>query len=70
MRLGAAAASDPGARLPERVDAVMDSVGAATWGHSLKAAPGGTMVVAVEINGPTALIEDCPSRRASAWAGQ
>jgi NADPH:quinone reductase-like Zn-dependent oxidoreductase len=36
-----------GARFPERVDAVMETVGAATWGHSLKVLrPGGTLVVA------------------------
>jgi NADPH:quinone reductase-like Zn-dependent oxidoreductase len=47
LRLGADAAFEPGARLPERVDAVMDSVGAATWEHSLKVLrKGGTMVVA------------------------
>lgn len=35
-----------GARLPERVDAVMENVGEATWEHSLKALrPGGTVVV-------------------------
>ena len=34
-------------RLPERVDVVLDSVGAATWEHSMKAVrPGGTIVVA------------------------
>jgi NADPH:quinone reductase-like Zn-dependent oxidoreductase len=46
LALGAAAAFEPGARLPERVDAVMESVGAATWAHSLRALrPGGTVVV-------------------------
>jgi NADPH:quinone reductase-like Zn-dependent oxidoreductase len=44
---GAEAAFEPGARLPERVDAVMDSVGTATWDHSLKVLrKGGTLVVA------------------------
>lgn len=44
--LGADATFESGARLPERVDAVMDSVGAATWDHSLKCLrPGGAMVV-------------------------
>jgi NADPH:quinone reductase-like Zn-dependent oxidoreductase len=47
IQRGADAAFEPGARLPERVDAVMDSVGAATWEHSLKVLrKGGTMVVA------------------------
>ena len=33
-------------RLPERVDAVMDSVGAATWSHSINVLkPGGTLVI-------------------------
>lgn len=44
--LGAADAFPTGARLPTRVDAVMDSVGQSTWPHSLKALrKGGTMVV-------------------------
>ncbi|MCI9889720.1 zinc-binding dehydrogenase [Micrococcales bacterium 31B] len=35
-----------GARLPQRVDAVIESVGEATWSHSLKALrPGGCIVV-------------------------
>jgi NADPH:quinone reductase-like Zn-dependent oxidoreductase len=47
VELGADAAFPPGARLPERVDAVMETVGAATWAHSMKAVrPGGTIVVA------------------------
>jgi len=46
LDLGAAAAFEPGARLPERVDAVMETVGEATWPHSLRAVrPGGTVVV-------------------------
>lgn len=46
LGLGAAAAFEPGARLPERVDAVMETVGEATWPHSLRAVrPGGTVVV-------------------------
>ena len=37
---------EPGARLPERVDVVIETVGAATFDHSLKcAAPGGRIVV-------------------------
>jgi NADPH:quinone reductase-like Zn-dependent oxidoreductase len=51
--LGADAAFEPGARLPERVDAVMETVGAATWAHSLKALrPGGTVVVSGATSGP------------------
>lgn len=46
LDLGAHAAVEPGARLPERVDAVLESVGEATWDHSLKVLrPGGTVVV-------------------------
>jgi NADPH:quinone reductase-like Zn-dependent oxidoreductase len=47
VELGADQAFEPGARLPERVDAVLETVGAATWAHSTKAVrPGGTIVVA------------------------
>ncbi|MCK9249965.1 MAG: zinc-binding dehydrogenase [Solirubrobacteraceae bacterium] len=43
---GAAATFEPGTRLPDRVDAVMDSVGAPTWKHSLRSLrKGGVMVV-------------------------
>src|SRR3954451_19141876 len=46
VQLGADHALEPGARLPERVDAVMESVGEATWSHSLKSLkPGGTLVI-------------------------
>jgi NADPH:quinone reductase-like Zn-dependent oxidoreductase len=46
VALGAHAAFESGARLPERVDAVLESVGQATWAHSLRAVrPGGTIVV-------------------------
>jgi NADPH:quinone reductase-like Zn-dependent oxidoreductase len=46
VELGASAAFEPGARLPERVDAVMETTGEATWAHSLRALrPGGTLVV-------------------------
>jgi NADPH:quinone reductase-like Zn-dependent oxidoreductase len=52
-RLGAHAAFDTGARLPERVDAVLETVGAATWSHSLKALkPGGRVVVSGATSGP------------------
>lgn len=47
IELGADQAFEPGARLPERPDAVLETVGAATWAHSLKAVrPGGLIVVA------------------------
>jgi NADPH:quinone reductase-like Zn-dependent oxidoreductase len=46
VKLGAAQAFEAGARLPERVDAVMETVGDATWGHSIRSLkPGGTLVV-------------------------
>ncbi|SDR85696.1 zinc-binding dehydrogenase [Microlunatus soli] len=44
--LGAHAWFPSGERLPERVDAVLESVGAATWSHSINALkPGGTVVI-------------------------
>ncbi|MDO5533343.1 MAG: zinc-binding dehydrogenase [Propionibacteriaceae bacterium] len=44
--LGADEVFEPGARLPERVDLVVETVGEATWSHSLKSLrPGGTIVV-------------------------
>jgi NADPH:quinone reductase-like Zn-dependent oxidoreductase len=40
-------------RLPQRVDAVLETVGEATWEHSLKAlVPGGVIVVAGATSGP------------------
>jgi NADPH:quinone reductase-like Zn-dependent oxidoreductase len=51
--LGADQAFPPGARLPERVDAVMETVGEATWAHSLRALkPGGTVVISGATSGP------------------
>jgi NADPH:quinone reductase-like Zn-dependent oxidoreductase len=53
LELGAADVFEPGARIPQRVDAVMETVGAATWGHSLKALrPGGTVVISGATSGP------------------
>jgi NADPH:quinone reductase-like Zn-dependent oxidoreductase len=52
LELGADAAFESGARLPERVDAVMETVGAATWSHSIKSLrPGGTVVVSGATSG-------------------
>jgi NADPH:quinone reductase-like Zn-dependent oxidoreductase len=46
VELGADQAFESGARLPERVDAVMETIGQATWGHSLRALkPGGMIIV-------------------------
>jgi NADPH:quinone reductase-like Zn-dependent oxidoreductase len=47
VALGAAGAVEPGARLPGRADLVVETVGAATWSHSVRSVrPGGTIVVA------------------------
>jgi NADPH:quinone reductase-like Zn-dependent oxidoreductase len=46
LQLGAGQVFETGARLPERVDAVMETVGQATWAHSLKSLkPGGRVVI-------------------------
>lgn len=53
LELGAHAAFASGARLPERVDAVLETVGAATWAHSVKALkPGGRIVISGATSGP------------------
>ncbi|SFP75773.1 NADPH:quinone reductase [Geodermatophilus dictyosporus] len=45
LDLGAEQAFESGARLPERVDGVMETVGKATWSHSVKSLkPGGVIV--------------------------
>jgi NADPH:quinone reductase-like Zn-dependent oxidoreductase len=45
LDLGAEQAFESGARLPERVDGVMETVGEATWSHSVKSLkPGGVIV--------------------------
>ncbi|MEU1309690.1 zinc-binding dehydrogenase [Streptomyces cinnamoneus] len=52
VELGAEAAFEPGARLPHRVDAVIETVGAATWSHSVKSLkPGGTLVISGATSG-------------------
>lgn len=49
---GARAAIESGDRLPERVDVVIETVGEATWAHSLKCLrPGGTIVIAGATSG-------------------
>jgi NADPH:quinone reductase-like Zn-dependent oxidoreductase len=51
--LGADRTFESGARLPDRVDAVMESVGAATWSHSVNSLrPGGTIVICGATSGP------------------
>ncbi|MGH8893433.1 MAG: zinc-binding dehydrogenase [Actinomycetes bacterium] len=58
VELGANQAFEPGARLPERVDAVMETVGAATWEHSLKSlSQGGTVVVSGATGGHQAMTD-------------
>jgi NADPH:quinone reductase-like Zn-dependent oxidoreductase len=52
LGLGAHEAFEAGARLPERVDAVIETVGEATWAHSLRTLkPGGTIVVSGATSG-------------------
>jgi NADPH:quinone reductase-like Zn-dependent oxidoreductase len=52
LEIGAHAAYESGARLPDRVDAVMETVGAATWTHSLRSLrPGGTVVISGATSG-------------------
>jgi NADPH:quinone reductase-like Zn-dependent oxidoreductase len=53
LEIGAHATYETGARLPDRVDAVMETVGAATWTHSLRSLrPGGTLVISGATSGP------------------
>jgi NADPH:quinone reductase-like Zn-dependent oxidoreductase len=53
-----AVALEPGARLPERVDVVVETVGAATFEHSLKATkPGGRIVVSGATAGHLATVD-------------
>jgi NADPH:quinone reductase-like Zn-dependent oxidoreductase len=52
VKLGADRAFAVGDRLPERVDVVMETVGQATWGHSLRSLkPGGRIVVSGATSG-------------------
>jgi NADPH:quinone reductase-like Zn-dependent oxidoreductase len=52
LELGADQAFPSGTRLPERVDAVLETVGEATWAHSLRALkPGGTIVISGATSG-------------------
>jgi NADPH:quinone reductase-like Zn-dependent oxidoreductase len=53
LELGAHEVVESGGRLPQRVDAVMETVGAATWSHSLKSLrQGGTVVISGATSGP------------------
>ena len=52
LTLGADAAFESGARLPHRVDAALETVGRATWDHSIKSLrPGGRLVVSGATSG-------------------
>jgi NADPH:quinone reductase-like Zn-dependent oxidoreductase len=53
LDLGAHDVFEAGERLPLKVDAVMETVGRATWSHSIRALrPGGTIVVSGTTSGP------------------
>ncbi|KRB72799.1 molecular chaperone GroES [Nocardioides sp. Root190] len=53
LELGAHEVFESGARLPGKVDAVMETVGKATWSHSVRALrPGGKLVVSGTTSGP------------------
>ena len=58
LELGAHEAFEAGARLPERVDAVMETVGEATWAHSVRSLrPGGRVVISGATSGPNPAAE-------------
>ena len=53
LELGAHEVFESGARLPVKVDAVMETVGRATWSHSIRALrPGGSIVISGTTSGP------------------
>jgi NADPH:quinone reductase-like Zn-dependent oxidoreductase len=53
LGLGAHDVFESGARLPVKVDAVMETVGRATWSHSIRALrPGGRIVISGTTSGP------------------
>jgi NADPH:quinone reductase-like Zn-dependent oxidoreductase len=52
LELGADAAFETGAKLPDKVDAVMETVGEATWAHSMRSLkPGGSIVISGATSG-------------------
>lgn len=52
LEIGAHEVFESGARLPVKVDAVMETVGAATWSHSVRSMrPGGTIVISGATSG-------------------
>ncbi len=53
FEIGAHEVFESGARLPVKVDAVMETVGKATWSHSIRALrPGGAIVISGTTSGP------------------
>jgi NADPH:quinone reductase-like Zn-dependent oxidoreductase len=57
-QLGAHEAFESGARLPERVDGVFETVGKATWSHSMKSLkPGGVVVISGATTGDASAAE-------------
>jgi NADPH:quinone reductase-like Zn-dependent oxidoreductase len=53
LELGAHEVLESGERLPQKVDAVMETVGRATWSHSIRSLrPGGTIVTSGATSGP------------------
>ena len=53
LEIGAHEVYESGERLPVKVDAVMETVGRATWSHSIRSLrPGGTLVVSGTTSGP------------------
>jgi NADPH:quinone reductase-like Zn-dependent oxidoreductase len=53
LELGAHEVFDSNARLPGKVDAVMETVGRATWSHSIRSLrPGGAVVISGTTSGP------------------
>ena len=53
LEIGAHEVYEAGARLPVKVDAVMETVGKATWSHSIRALrPGGRIVTSGATSGP------------------
>jgi NADPH:quinone reductase-like Zn-dependent oxidoreductase len=53
LEIGAHEVFESGARLPGKVDAVMETVGRATWSHSVRALrPGGAIVISGTTSGP------------------
>ena len=53
LELGAHEVLESNARLPRKVDAVMETVGRATWSHSIRSLrPGGSIVISGATSGP------------------